>query len=74
MTFEYISSQDATLKFDDHIVENCDDAIDSIKKIEILKRIFSDDDERRMPNIGTSIHHVEGNNMLQEYLISLPDE
>jgi uncharacterized repeat protein (TIGR03806 family) len=45
-----------------------------LKKAEILKRIFSDDEERRMPNLGTSIHHVEGNNMLKQYLISLPDE
>jgi len=32
MAFEHISSQDTNLKFDVHIVENCDDAMDSIKK------------------------------------------
>lgn len=44
------------------------------KKEKIMMRILSDDDDDlRMPSLGITINDVEGNEMVKEYLNSLPD-
>ena len=44
------------------------------KKDKIMMRILSDDeDDLRMPSLGITINDVEGNEMVKEYLNSLPD-